>query len=294
MSDTASSTRPKRRAKRDGRARYSRTHNPEGRMGLADHLIEFRDRFIICLVAVVIAMIAGFFLTGPALDLIRQPIEALSQQRGSRVSINFSNVTTAFDLRMQMALTLGIVIASPVWLYQVWMFLMPGMRKSERRYALGFLGAAIPLFLGGVVAGFFVMPRIVEVMTSFAPEQDTVFYDAKTYYSFVLTLCIAVGVAFVVPVVLVMLNFAGVMSGKAILGAWRIAVVAAATFSAFATPAADVLSMFLLMVPMIILYLAAGAIALLNDRRRDKRLAKQEAELEQELAQGSTLPVVDS
>lgn len=132
------------------------------------------------------------------------------------MSINFGNVTTAFDLRLQMALTLGVVIASPVWLYQAWMFLMPGLRKGERKYVLGFLGAAIPLFLGGVVLGIIIMPRIIEVMATFAPTEDTIWYDAKTYYSFVLTLCLAVGIAFVVPVILVMLNFAGVVEGRAI------------------------------------------------------------------------------
>ena len=240
-------------------------------MGLADHLIEFRNRFLICLAAIVIAMVAGFILSEPALELIRRPIEQLSAQRGSRVSINFSNVTTAFDLRMQIALTIGIVIAAPVWLYQLWMFLMPGLKKTERRYAIGFLAAAIPLFLAGVAAGFWVMPGIVRVMTGFAPEQDTVFYDAKTYYSFVLKLCIAVGVAFIVPVILVMLNFAGVLTGRAILGGWRWAIVAAAAFGAIATPAADVMSMFLLMIPMIGLYFLAAGVSYLNDRRRDRK-----------------------
>ena len=278
----AAGGRPARRE----RQKYSRKHTPEGRMGIADHLIEFRNRFIICLIAIALGMVAGFLLSSPALDLIRQPIESLQEQRGGRVSINFSNVTTAFDLRLQMALTIGVVVASPVWLYQLWMFLMPGLRKTERRYALGFLAAAIPLFLGGVLAGYFVMPRIVEVMTGFAPEQDTVFYDAKTYYSFVLTLMIAVGVAFVVPVVLVMLNFAGVLAGRTILRGWRMAVLLSALFAALATPAADVLSMFLLMIPMILLYFIAGGVSVLNDRRREKRIAKREEELEAQLRGG--------
>ena len=260
------------------RPKYSRKLNPEGRMGLADHLVEFRNRFLICLGAIVVAMVAGFILSSPALEVIRQPIETLSSERGARVSINFSNVTTAFDLRMQIALTLGVVIAAPVWLYQLWMFLMPGLKKTERRYAIGFLAAAIPLFLGGVIVGFLVMPRIVQVMTSFAPTEDTVFYDAKTYYSFVLKLCIAVGVAFIVPVILVMLNFAGVLSGRAILGAWRWAIVLSAAFGAIATPAADVMSMFLLMVPMLGLYYLAAGAALFNDRRRARRQAKLLAE----------------
>ncbi|MDJ1370140.1 twin-arginine translocase subunit TatC [Gulosibacter molinativorax] len=243
-------------------------------MRLVEHLVEFRNRLFKSAIGIVIGMVAGYFLTDPVLDLIRQPIEILEATREGRVSINFSNVTTGFDLRMQIALTLGIVISSPVWLYQTWMFLMPGLKKGERRYIVGFLGSAIPLFLGGVVLGFMLMPRMVQVMAMFVPEQDTVFYDAKTYYTFVLTLCLAVGVAFVVPVILVMLNFAGVLSGKAILSGWRWAILISALFGAISTPAADVLSMVLLMLPMIALYFIATGIALLHDKRQAKRDAK--------------------
>lgn len=257
-------------------------------MGLMDHLVEFRNRFVISAIAIAVAMVGGFFLTDLVFDLLRRPVELLMEQRGGRVSINFGNVTTAFDLRLQMSLTLGIVLASPVWLYQFWMFLMPGLKKTERRYALGFLGTAIPLFLGGVVLGVLVMPRIVEVMAAFAPQEDTVWYDAKTYYSFALTLCIAVGIAFVVPVVLVMLNFAGVLRGRAILKSWRMAVMISALFSAMATPSADVLSMFLLMIPMILLYFMATGIGLLHDRRADARTQRRERVLDSELQQTLT------
>lgn len=271
-----------------GRAgRAPRTpRNAEGRMRLGEHLVEFRNRLVVSIIAIVVGMIGGFLLTGPVFDAIRAPIEHLATTRTGGTSINFPNVTSAFDIRMQMAVTIGIVIASPVWLYEIWMFLMPGLKKQERRYALGFLGAAIPLFLAGCFTGWLVLPRIVEVMASFAPGQDTVFFDAKYYYSFVLSLCLAVGVAYVVPVIIVMLNFAGVLSAKSILGAWRTAIIAVAAFSAMATPAADVLSMVLLMIPMLALYFIAAGIAWLNDRRRRKREAAREAALEAELAEG--------
>jgi sec-independent protein translocase protein TatC len=243
------------------RQKYSSKSNPQGKMRLADHLIEFRNRFIICALAIIVAMIGGFLLTDFAFDVLRRPIDVLNEQRDGGVSINFGNVTTAFDLRLQVALTLGVVIASPVWLYQAWMFMMPGLRKGERRYVLG----------------IFIMPRIIEMMATFVPIEDTIWYDAKTYYSFVLTLCLAVGIAFVVPVLLVMLNFAGILEGMSILKAWRYAVLICALFGAIATPAADVLSMFLLMVPMIVLYFLAVGIAVLNDRRRRKRDEKEAA-----------------
>lgn len=261
-----------------------RKRDPEGRMSLVEHLVEFRNRFIIAAIAVIIAMIGGFLLSEPVIDLLRQPITHLAQLRTGAAALNFPTVTSAFDIRLQMSLTLGIVMSSPVWLYQAWMFLMPGLKKTERRYAIGFVGAAIPLFLAGCATGWLLMPRIVEVMASFAPTEDAVFFDAKYYYTFVLNLCLAVGIAFVLPVLLVLLNFAGVLEGRTILKSWRMAVLVVALFAAMATPSADVMSMFLLMLPMIALYFIAVGIAMLNDRRRAKRRAAFDAEVEAELA----------
>lgn len=253
-------------------------------MRLAEHLIEFRNRFVVAAIAVLLGMIGGFLLTEPVFDAIREPIVHLAQTRTGGASLNFPVVTSAFDIRMQMALTLGVVVSSPVWLYEVWMFLMPGLKKHERRYAIGFLGTAIPLFLAGCATGWLLLPRIVEVMASFAPSQDSVFFDAKYYYTFVLQLCLAVGIAYVVPVLIVMLNVAGVVSGRTVLKSWRAAVIGVALFAAMATPSADVLSMLLLMVPMLALYFAAVGICLLNDRRRAKRQAKVAAAIDAELA----------
>lgn len=252
-------------------------------MRFAEHLIEFRNRLIISIIGIVLGMIGGWLLTAPALDAMRVPITQIASGRTGGASINFTNVTSAFDIRLQMALTLGVVISAPVWLYQAWMFLMPGLKRAERLYAVGFLGAAIPLFLAGCWTGWALMPRIVELMASFAPAQDTVFFDAKYYYTFVLQLCLAVGIAFVMPVLLVMLNFAGVLAGRTILRAWRYAILGTALFAAIATPAADVLSMFLLMIPMLVLYFAAVGIALLNDRRRARREARAQEAYEREL-----------
>lgn len=253
-------------------------------MPLVAHLVEFRNRFIFSAIAVVLGMVGGFLLSNFVLDGMRVPVLELAQTRTGGAVINWSNVTSAFDIRLQMSFTIGIVVSSPVWLYHVWMFLMPGLKKHERRYALGFVGAAIPLFLAGVFVGWTLLPRIVEVMASFAPSQDAVFLDAKYYYSFVLQLCLAVGIAFVMPVLLVLLNFAGVLEGRTILKSWRVAVLVVAVFAAMATPAADVLSMFLLMIPMIGLYFLAVGITLINDRRRRKRQDAFDAEIDSELS----------
>jgi sec-independent protein translocase protein TatC len=119
----------------------------------------------------------------------------------------------------------------------------------------------------------------VRLMTGFAPLEDTTFLQAKTYLDFTLKLILAIGVAFVLPVFLVLLNFAGVMSAAAILKGWRVAILLIAVFTALATPAADVVSMFMLMAPMIVLYFTAWGIAWLHDRRATKRTAALDAEL---------------
>lgn len=239
-------------------------------MTLTAHLVELRKRLMVSAAAILLAMVVGFIVSSFVLDLLRVPVEQLSHSN-KHATLNYTNVTSAFDLRMQIALTVGIILACPVWLYELWAFLMPGLRKQEKRYIVGFLGAAIPLFVGGCLAGYWVMPHVVSVMASFAPTQDSTFLVATDYYQFVLKLIVVVGAAFVLPVVLVLLNFAGVLSAAAIAKAWRWAILAIVLFTAIATPAADVVSMFLLAIPMVALYLLALLVAWLHDRRVARR-----------------------
>ncbi len=261
------------------RAKKDRKRDPDGRMRLAEHLIEFRNRLIISAIGIVLGMVGGFLLTDWVFNLMSAPIHDIAVSQGRTADLNFQSITGAFDLRLQISLALGVILSSPVWLYQIWMFVVPGLKKNERWYAIGFVGTAIPLFLAGVWVAWLLMPRIVEVMVSFAPSDSSSLINAGDYYKLIMTLCIAVGIAFVLPVILVMLNFAGVITGSAILKGWRTAVLLVALFAAMATPSADVLSMFFLMAPMLGLYFLAVGIAMINDRRRAKKHKKFEAEL---------------
>ncbi|WP_258071039.1 twin-arginine translocase subunit TatC [Pseudoclavibacter sp. RFBG4] len=261
------------------RAKKDRKRDPDGRMRLAEHLIEFRNRLIVSAIGIVLGMVGGFLLTDWVFNLMAAPIHDIAASRGRTADLNFQSITGAFDLRLQISLGLGVILSSPVWLYQIWMFVVPGLKKNERWYAIGFVGTAIPLFLAGVWVAWLLMPRIVEVMVSFAPEDSSSLISAGDYYKLIMTLCIAVGIAFVLPVILVMLNFAGIITGSAILKGWRTAVLLVALFAAMATPSADVLSMFFLMAPMLGLYFLAVGIAMINDRRRAKKHKKFEAEL---------------
>jgi sec-independent protein translocase protein TatC len=247
-------------------------------MSLGAHLVELRKRLFISALAIVIAMVIGFIVSEFAIGAMAAPITEIAAGRGKAL-LNFDNVTGAFDLRMKVAFTIGIVVASPIWLYQIWAFLVPGLTRKEIGYALGFLLSAVPLFLAGCAAGWFVMPHIVELMVGFTPADASNFFNAGIYFDFVLKLVLAVGIAFVVPVFLVLLNFVGVLSAEAIIESWRVAVLVIALFCAVATPAADVISMFILAVPMVLLYFAAYGVAFLHDRRATKRRLAFEAEL---------------
>lgn len=246
-------------------------------MSLGQHLVELRKRLMISAIAIVVALVAGWFLSPWVWDMLRQPIETIGEQ-GREATIAYNDITEAFDTKVQIALFIAILIASPVWLYQIWAFLAPGLTRREKLYGVGFLAAAVPLFLGGAFAGWYVLPNVVKLLASFQPDQDAFYLGARTYLGFATKLLLAVGVGFVMPVFLVLLNFIGVLRGQSILKSWRIAILLIILFAGITTPAADLMSMFLLAAPMVLLYFLAAGIALLHDRRVDKRTAKEFAE----------------
>lgn len=251
-----------------------RTKSDE-RMSLAEHLRELRKRLVISAVAILITAVGGFFLAPYVIDALRVPINTIAEQRNAEII--YTTVTGAFDLRLAIAITIAIVAASPVWLYQLFAFLVPGLTSKEKRYTFGFFFTAVPLFFAGAAAGWFVFPHMVELLTSFSSQEDSTLLDARIYYDFVIKLVLAVGIAFVLPVFLVLLNFVGVLSARSIIKGWRIAVLVIVLFTALATPAADVISMFLLAIPMVLLYFAAWGVAVLHDRRAARRATELEA-----------------
>ena len=251
--------------------RTRRKTNPEGKMSLGQHLVELRKRLMIAGFGVLAGTIGGWFLSPLVQDRLRDPILVIAKAHHSAASINYGGITTAWDIRLQIALMIGIVISSPLWLFQIFAFLVPGLKGRERRYIFGFFFSAVPLFLVGCAVGWLVMPRLVEVMVGLVPGQDTAIIDAKYYLDFVIKLILAAGVAFVLPVFLVLLNFIGILAAKTILKGWRWAILAITIFTAIATPAADPLSMLLLAAPMAALYFAACGIAALHDRAVGRR-----------------------
>lgn len=243
-------------------------------MSLGDHLREFRRRLLICCAALLVAAVIGFVFTTPVLEWITIPITKVAESRGDGVQtqLMITSVTGAFDLRLKIAFTIGFFIAAPIWLWQVWAFIMPAMTKKETRYTIGFTAAAVPLFLAGCVVAWWITPNIIALMATFLPDHAAANYDAVMYYDFIFKLMLVVGISFVLPVFLVALNLAGVLTARAIFKGWRVAILVATIFAAITTPAADIGSMLLLAGILIVLYFAAATLTLLFDRRKRKRM----------------------
>ncbi|WP_213817007.1 twin-arginine translocase subunit TatC [Glaciihabitans sp. dw_435] len=253
-------------------------------MSFGEHLVELRNRLFISAIFFFVASIGGFFLVNPVLKALQAPIEEIAASSGRTAELNYAQIGEAFDVNLQIAVTVGVILSSPVWLYQIWAYVVPALKRSEKRYAIGFLGAAIPLFLAGCVTAWFIFPHTVILLAGFAPAESSSIFRTKDYVDFVLKLVIAVGVGFVLPVFLVLLNFIGLLTAKSILKGWRVAVILIAVFAAIATPASDITTMLLLAAPMVVLYFAAAGVAWLHDRAVARRADRLSADIGTETA----------
>lgn len=241
-------------------------------MALREHLRELRRRVVRSALAILVGAVVGWFIYRPVSAALLHPIDVIRVEHPDRlVTINFSNPAGPFNLQIQLSFLTGVVLASPVWLYQFWAFITPGLTRRERRYSIGFVGAALPLFLAGVGLSWWVLPKAMEFFNEFVPKGGSTVIDSTVYFSFVTRIVLAFGLAFVLPVVLVALNFVGILSGHALLRQWRITVFACFLFAAVATPTPEITSMCLLAGAMCLLFAAAIGVCLFVDRRRARR-----------------------
>ena len=246
----------------------------ERRMSLGSHLRELRVRLTWSAGFIVVGTAVGWFLFEPVFKILQAPLLEVTKARGIEAVVNFGTVVSAFDLRVQVSIFLGVIITSPFWLYNLWAFVSPGLKTRERRFTLGFLFSSVPLFLSGAYIAWSSLPSFVIVLIGFTPEGSSNVINASDYILFAIRIVLVFGLAFVMPVLLVLMNLANLVTGKAILEGWRVAVLVIALVSALATPTADPMSMFLLMGPLAALYFIAVGIAVLNDKRRARRDAK--------------------
>ena len=241
-------------------------------MPLREHLVELRNRLMKAGAAVVLGAAAGWFLYPPVYEALQQPILQVRRERpGDLITLNLDQIATSFNLQLRMSFYIGIVLSSPIWLYQLWAFIVPGLTKREKRRAMGFAAAGVPLFLTGLALAWLILPNAVHFLTNFTPRGTSNVINASDYLAFVTQIMLAFGIAFVVPLLLVALNMAGVVSALTLAKGWRVAVFMCFLFAAIASPTPDAGSMLALAFPMVGLYMVAVGIAWFNDRRRARR-----------------------
>lgn len=259
-----------------------RADNPEARMSLGEHFREFRNRLLVAATAILIGGIVGWILYDPVSigswrfdgvwNYIIAPMNEYQRRNpGSEIQPNFGQATQAFSLRMKIAFFVGLILSSPVWLWQIWGFLVPGMTKREKKVARLFIVTAVPLFLAGCLFGGTAITNILEVLYNFTPDTATNIVDATYYVNFVTKFILVMGLSFLLPVILMALNTIRILPGRIMLKGWRIAIIGIAVFAAMMSPTPDAWSMFVVMMPMVILYYGACFLAIQIDKRREKK-----------------------
>lgn len=249
----------------------ARRGNRQRAMSIGAHLRELRKRLALALVGIVAAMVVGWFLYPQVMELIQRPLTRLS---GANPQLNFQTIVAAFELQLRVAFGLGLIIASPWWLYQIGAFIGPGLKRGEKIHAVAFGAVGALLFSSGAAAGVLVVPRAVSALTSFVPEGAATLVSADSYVSFTMYVVLAFALSFLLPELLVALNFLGLLSARAMLRGWRWAVVACFTFAAIINPLPSPVPMILQALGMLALYLLAVGIAALHERRRRRATDK--------------------
>ncbi|MBK9724848.1 MAG: twin-arginine translocase subunit TatC [Actinomycetales bacterium] len=241
-------------------------------MPLLEHLAELRRRLFIAALAIVIAAIAGWLFYEPIIAALQQPmVDFELSHPDTFTKVNFSGLTDGLAIQITVSLFVGMLIATPVWLYQIWAFVVPGLTKREKRVTLWFLLSSTPLFLTGCWLAYLTLPKAIDVLRGFTPKGAAAITPAADYLNFVLKFIVAFGVAFLLPVFIVGLNLAGLVSAAMLRKAWRGAVMGIMVFAAVITPTVDPYSMFLIGAPMVALYFLAMGVCAVMDRRRRKK-----------------------
>ena len=250
--------------------------NPQGRMPLIEHFAEFRKRLFKSALFISIFSIFGWFFYDHTLNLLAKPVCSLKGASSIKNcgTLYINGVLGPIDLKFKISIIVGVIVASPFWLYQIWAFISPALHKKERRNSILFITAAIPFFMIGSYIGYRILPFAVKVLLGFTPSNIDNLIRFDDYLNFVSQLILVFGIAFELPVFLSALNFAGVLSGTSILKPWRFAIFGIMLFAAIFTPTGDPFTMLLLATPLIILYLLSGGISILNDRRKSKKNAE--------------------
>jgi sec-independent protein translocase protein TatC len=247
-------------------------------MTLFEHLRELRYRLIVSALAIIVGMVVAWFFRYELLDILQRPyfqaIEALKAKHpDANTSLVNINLTSPLTLSLKVAALAGAIVTAPFWLYQLWAFVVPGLLAKEKKWALIFIAAATPMFVGGVIVAYFVLPKAITVLLSFTQSGVTNLQDINAYLSFLLRLMLVFGLGFLIPLIVLMLNIVGVIKAKQMAKYRSLVIFGTFVFGAVATPSTDPFSMLAVAAPMALLFLGAEVIAHILDRRKERQAA---------------------
>ncbi len=251
----------------------------DGNMTLFEHLRELRYRLVIACLAILIGMSVCLAFNRQLFNLLLQPYnQAIMAVKVSRPDINaqvvLGGITAPFTVSFKIALLAGLVVSAPIWLYQIWAFIVPGLLAKEKKWTMIVVGCAAPLFACGVALGFYVLPKGIAALISFTPEGAGIanLQNLEDFLGFMTRIMLIFGLAFEIPLFILLLNIVGVLPAKMISKYRSYIIFAMFVFAAIATPTPDAITMLLLATPMTILVIASEIIAHALDRARKRKL----------------------
>ena len=247
-------------------------------MTLVAHLTELRNRIAKALFFIALGTVVGFiwydrglltFLTGPYCEVP----DRLRLDGDGDCRLVVLDVFGGVLLRLKIAFIAGIGLSAPFWLYQLWAFITPGLKRNEKRYTVGFVAASTLLFAGGTVLAWLTLRKGLELLLRLAGDEVAFQLTAPLYLSFVISLLVAFGLSLELPLIAVALNLVGILSYDALKKSRRWIFFLTIVFAAFVTPTQDPFTMLAMAGPMILLFELAIQTARLVDRRRARRAA---------------------
>lgn len=259
-----------------GSARRRPARSPDGTMTVIEHIRELRNRVVKAAIVIVLGAIVGYIFYNDILHVLKEPYcslpahERLDSAHGN-CSLIFTGVLDGFVIRLKVAMIAGAILTSPLWIYQFWAFVTPGLKRSERKWTVIFVFSSTVLFACGAALAYFVLYRGLHILIGAAGSGTVAAIAVNSYLSFVVALLTIFGISFEFPLVIFALNRVGVLSFERLMKWQRVIVFLIFAFAAVATPTGDPFTMSALAVPMVALFEIAVVLARFHDKAKARR-----------------------
>ncbi len=254
-------------------------------MSVLDHLRELRRRLIVVMLIVALGAVVGWLVYNPLLEILKQPYCNIpyqhrlgaQNQSESQCKLLFRAPLDGFTIRLKVSVVAGAILTAPLWLYQLWAFVTPGLRKNERRWTIGFVVSSSLLFALGMGLAYFTLYKGLNVLVTQAGSGTQAGLDVSNYISFVVLMLVIFGASFELPLLIIMLNAVRILPYRLLRRGQRLGIFLVFVFAAVATPSTDPFTMVAMALPMVLLFELAVLWCFVHDRRRARRqLAEQE------------------